>query len=101
METEGRKQDDFFIMNNERVGRMQCKILLWLALVFPIIALLSVIGVFTVTLKAVAIMTVPGLICTISPTIILKRKGYSNFLKYYSVISIGIIITIMSASGQL
>ena len=98
---EQNKQDNFFVKNNAYVGRIYCKVLLWITLVFPFIALFSAVGIFKASLKTVAIMTLLGLICTISPTIILKTKGYSEFLKYYSIISLQIIITIMSASGKL
>ena len=101
METIKNKQDNFFIKNNEKVSRRCCKVLLWITVVFPLIALFSALGIFLASLKCVVIITVLGLICTISPTIILKTKGYSDFLKYYSVISLQIIITIMSASGQI
>ena len=75
---------NFFTKNDEEVTKLMCRILLWMTLIFPVFFLLSVTRVFSITVVALAQLLPLGLICTISPTILLKKGVKTTFLKNYS-----------------
>ena len=67
-------EKQFFRENDERINNMVCKILLWLTLIFPVLFLLSFLGVFQLTIGELCILTPIGCVFTITPTI-LKKMG--------------------------
>ena len=88
----------FFQENDERINNMVCRILLWLTLVFPVLFLLSFIGVFQLTIKELCILTPIGCVCTTAPTI-LKKMGISTVaLKYCSVVMLALVVAIMGTN---
>ena len=90
----------FFRENDKRINNMVCRILLWLTLVFPVLFLLSFIGVFQLTIKELCVLTPIGCICTTVPTI-LKKMGVSTVvLKYCSVMMLSLVIAIMGTNAH-
>ena len=93
-------EKQFFRENDERINNMVCKILLWLTLIFPVLFLLSFIGVFQLTIKELCILTPIGCVFTIAPTI-LKKMGVSTVvLKYCSVVMLSLVIAIMGTNAH-
>ena len=93
-------EKQFFRENDERINNMVCKILLWLTLIFPVLFLLSFIGVFQLTIKELCILTPIGCVFTITPTI-LKKMGVSTVvLKYCSVVMLSLVIAIMGTNAH-
>lgn len=91
----------FFNQNDKNVNELVCKILLCLTAVFPVLFLLSYLGVFKVTFKELMIVSPIGCVCTITPTILKKLNVSTNVLKYYSVMSLAVIIAIMATNPNL
>lgn len=93
-------EKQFFRENDERINNMVCKILLWLTLVFPVLFLLSFLGVFQLTIGELLILTPIGCVFTISPAI-LKKIGVSTVvLKYCSVVMLALVIAIMGTNAH-
>lgn len=93
--------EQFFYENDRKVNARVCRILMWLSLVFPALFLLSILGVFRISIRELCIITPFGLVCTLMPTV-LKRIGISvTALKYISIISLALVITIMGSNSHL
>lgn len=91
----------FFERNEEEVCKTICKIMLWATLTFPALFLFSAINVFRVTFPELYPITALGLICTLSPTILLKCKVPINFIKNYSIVALAIFIALMASNAHL
>lgn len=72
-----------------------------MTLVFPAFFLLSILHVFSVTVPDLLKILPLGLICTISPTILLKCKVNTSFLKNYSIIAVAVFIAIMASNSHI
>ena len=93
-------EKQFFRENDERINNMVCKILLWLTLIFPVLFLLSFIGVFQLTIGELCILTPIGCAFTITPSI-LKKMGVSTVvLKYCSVVMLTLVVAIMGTNAH-
>lgn len=91
----------FFERNEEEVCKTICKILLWATIVFPALFLLSAVNVFRVTFRELVPISILGVICTISPTILLKCKAPITLIKNYSIGALAIMIALMASNAHL
>ena len=91
-------EKQFFRENDERINNMVCKILLWLTLIFPVLFLLSFLGVFQLTIRELCVLTPIGCVFTITPTILKKMGVSSIFLKYCSVMMLALVVAIMGTN---
>lgn len=91
----------FFERNDTEVTKLMCKILLWMTLIFPALFLLSMLNIFSVTVLSLLRVLPFGLLCTISPTVLLKLKVNGNFLKNYSIFSVAFLIAIMASNSHI
>lgn len=95
------EQMDFFEQNDKKVCMRLSKILLWMTLVFPALFILSALGVFQIKFNDLAILSIPGCICTIGPTI-LQRMGVSvNKMKYISVLAVGFVVMLLGGNSAI
>lgn len=97
--TSGNK--NFFERNEEAVCKTICKILLWSTIAFPVLFLLSAIHVFQVTFGELCPITAIGIVCTLSPTILLKCKVPIAFIKNYSIVALAVFIALMASNANL
>lgn len=77
-----------------------CRILLGLTVVFPVFFLMSILNIFSITIPELLRIIPFGLTCTISPMILYKFKVPSIFLKYYSIVSVALLITLMASNAH-
>lgn len=98
METSNKQ---FFEENDIRVNRMVCRILLWLTIIFPVLMLLSVLGVFKLSVTEILVAAFFGCICTITPTILSKCNVPPAVLKYCSLGALCILIAIMGSNSNI
>jgi len=89
---------DFFERNDKEVIQKICKLELRLTAVFPALFLLTILNIFKIDFKALAVVTVLGLICTITPTVFLKNNVNLKFIKYYSIVALGTVIGLMASN---
>lgn len=91
----------FFERNEEEVCKTICKILLWATVVFPALFLLSAIHVFRVTFRELVPISILGIVCTISPTILLKCKAPITLIKNYSIVALAVMVALMASNSHL
>lgn len=92
--------EPFFAKNDEEVTKLMCRILLYMTLIFPFLFLLSILRVFAITIPELLVLLPFGLVCTISPTILLKCRVNTLFLKNYSIIAVAVLISIMASNSH-
>lgn len=95
------EQMSFFEQNDKQVCARLSKILLWITLVFPALFVLSAVGVFQIKFKDLAILSVPGCICTIGPTILQKIGISVGKMKYISVLAVGFVIMLLGGNSAI
>ena len=91
-------EKQFFLENDQRINNMVCKILLWLILIFPVLFLLSILGVFQLTIRELCILTPIGCVCTTVPTILKKMGISAAVLKYCCVVMLALVVAIMGTN---
>jgi len=90
---------DFFEQNDIKVNAKLTKILLWMTLVFPVMMILTLLGVFHIDMTALIILTMLGIVCTVSPTIMKKCNVNPKVLKYANVLSLGICVMLLGTNA--
>lgn len=98
---EASKKKGFFARNEEEVCKTICKILLCTTSVFPALFILSAVHVFKLTFQELIPISILGVICTTSPTILLKCKVSVTFIKNYSIVALAITIALMASNYNL
>lgn len=94
-------QMSFFEQNDKQVCARLSKILLWITLVFPALFILSAIGVFQIKYKDLALLSIPGCICTIGPTILQKIGISVGKMKYISVLAVGFVVMLLGGNSAI
>lgn len=89
---------DFFFENDVAVTKTAVKVLRWLILVFPLLILLSVVGLFQSKLSDLIPLTVMGLVVTTTPSIASKLHAPVKLLKYLSTLSLACLIASMASN---
>lgn len=85
----------FFEKNDWNVCRRVSKILLIFLIVFPILFLMTAIGLWETSYKNITIMAIVGTISILMPTVGMKLGFTIRVMKYVSIISIMIVVAIM------
>lgn len=91
----------FFEQNDKQVCARLSKILLWITLVFPALFILSAVGVFQIKFRDLGILSIPGCICTIGPTILQKIGISVGKMKYISVLAVGFVVMLLGGNSAI
>lgn len=94
-------QMSFFEQNDKQVCARLSKILLWITLVFPALFVLSAVGVFQIKFRDLGILSIPGCICTIGPTILQKIGISVGKMKYISVLAVGFVVMLLGGNSAI
>ena len=95
------KELDFFVRNEMVVSKRICKILLWMTIIFPVLAVCSLLGIFNVTVNELIPIMIIGIVCTTTPAI-LQKMGFSyQFIKNYSIITMAVTVALMGTNINL
>lgn len=62
-------EQSFFNENDTRVTKTAVKVLRWLILVFPVLAILSVAGIFQIKISELIPLTLVGIVVTMGPSV--------------------------------
>ncbi len=92
---------DFFEKNDAKVTIRECKILLWMTLAFPAIAILNTVGIFHIPVGKLVFVCIAGVICTLLPNLLLKLNFSLKFLKTFSTLSVGFVMALLSTEYHL
>jgi len=89
---------NFFEVYDETVTKEICKILRFMFLVFPILLVASIAGLFRIPMSFFMVVIPLGFIVTFFPSFLLKTNAQISTIKYVCVISIGLIIGILASN---
>lgn len=87
----------FFEENDQRVCRMMNRVLLYCIIAFPIMFLMSGIGVWQTSFKSLTIMTILGCTAIIASNVAYRMNVPIHVVKYMSTIAISIVVAVMGA----
>ena len=94
-------EKDFFYENDLRVTKMAVKVLRWLIIVFPLLILLSVIGIFQSEVPKLLVLTCIALVVIVGPTVALKLNVPIGAMKYISVLALGGLVALMATDSTI
>lgn len=89
-------EEKFFYENDVRVTKTAVKVVRWLILVFPMLILLSVLGVFQSEIKNLIPLTLIALVVTMGPSIAWKLNVPVPVMKYVTTLALGLLIALMA-----
>lgn len=95
------EQMDFFEQNDRKVCKRLAKVLLWMTLVFPVLFLATAIGVFQIHYDDLALLSVPGCICTLGPSVLQKIGIPAKKMKYVSVLAVGFVVMLLGGNSAI
>lgn len=95
MEQQMDEQLDFFEKNDAIVCGRLTKIVLWMTAVFPVLMILSLLGIFKISMGPLLIRSAIGCVCTITPTVLYRTKISGTKQKYIDVISVAVVVMIL------
>lgn len=92
-------ENQFFYENEVTVTKNMIRILRWLIIAFPAIMLFSAIGLFQSKISDLLVMTGVGLVVTMGPTVAYKFGAPINALKYFVLVALCGLLTIMASNA--
>lgn len=94
-------QLDFFEQNDEKVNKRLTKLLMWMTLVFPVLFILTAVGIFWINYGALIRLTIIGCFCTIGPFIMYKMGMPVKVMKYVSILAVGILVMLLGMNSAI
>ena len=92
-------EERFFYENDVRVTRTAVKAVRWLILVFPMLILLSFIGIFQSKISDLLFLTFVAVIVTMGPTVAYKLNAPIGAMKYVTTIALGMLVALMATNA--
>lgn len=89
-------EEKFFYENDVKVTKMAVKVVRWMIVVFPLLIVLSLVGIFQSELKSLIPITLIGIIVTMGPTVLLKMNTPIGVMKYVTISALGILVMLMA-----
>ena len=86
----------FFYENDVKVTKTAVHALRWLIVVFPLLILLSVIGIFQSKIKDLIPLTFIALVVTMGPTVAYKLNVPVSIMKYVTTLALETLIALMA-----
>lgn len=93
--------EQFLHDNDVRVTKMAVKVLRWLILAFPLLIILSLVGIFQSKIKDLIPLTIVGVVVTMGPTIAYKNNAPVKAMKYVCTIALGALVAIMGMNSSI
>ena len=95
MEQQMDEQLDFFEKNDAIVCGRLTKIILWMTVVFPLLMILSLLGIFDISMGPLLVRSAIGCVCTVTPTVLYRTKLSGSKQKYINIISIAVVVMLL------
>ncbi|MDD6193651.1 MAG: methyl-accepting chemotaxis protein [Lachnospiraceae bacterium] len=95
MEQKMDEQLDFFEQNDAIVCGRLTKIILWMTAVFPLLMVMSLLGIFDISMGSLLIRSAIGCVCTVTPTVLYRTKISGSKQKYINIISVAAIVMLL------
>ncbi len=94
-------EQDIFYENDARVTKTAVKVLRWLILVFPLLTILSVVGVFQMKIGEMLALTAVALVVTMGPGIAYKLNTPIRVMKYLTTFALAALIALMATNAAI
>lgn len=94
-------EKNFFYENEVRITNTAVKVVRWLFFVFPLLILLSLIGIFQSKLQNLIPLTIVGLIVTLGPTVVNRMNVSNNVVKYVTIFALESLIALMASDSTI
>ncbi len=86
-----------FEKNEELVNQTICKGMAYAFIVFPVMLLLNAAGLFRFSGNVEILLVIMGGFCTLSPLVLSKFVHNPNIIKYYALICIIVLVSVLAA----
>lgn len=94
-------KENFFYENDVKVTEAAVKVLRWLMVVFPLLIVLSLVGIFQSKLNNLLMITAVALVVTIGPTLAYKMNVPIGIMKYVITIALGTLVALMATDSTI
>ena len=94
---ENSTEESLFVENDVRVTKAAVKVLPWLILVFPLLIILSVVGIFQAKVGELLILTAIALVVTMGPGIAYKMNMPVHIMKYLTTFALAALVALMAS----
>lgn len=94
-------KQDIFSENDRKVTKTAVKALRWLILVFPLLFVLSITGVFQMKVSELIPLTLVGIVVTMGPGLAYKLNVPIGVLKYMTTLALGILVALMATNAAI
>lgn len=91
-------EEKFFYENDVKVTKTAVKVTRWMILVFPLLILLSVVGIFQSKIKDLIPLTLVAIVVTMGPTVAYKLNAPIGALKYVTTLALGTLVALMATN---
>lgn len=89
-------KNNFFSENDVRVTKIAVKVLRWLFIVFPVLIILSVVGIFQSKLSDLIPITLIAAVVTMGPSLLYRFDIPVGVMKYVCILGLNLIIALMA-----
>lgn len=94
-------EQDIFYENDAKVTKTAVKVLRWLILVFPLLTILSVVGIFQMKIGEMLALTAVALVVTMGPGIAYKLNTPIRIMKYLTTFALAALIALMATNAAI
>ena len=91
----------FFYENDVRVTKTAIKVMRWLIIIFPLLIILSLVGVFQYKIENLIPLTIIAIVVTMGPTVAYKLKTPIRVMKYITTLSMGLLVALMASDSTI
>ncbi|MDE7282325.1 MAG: hypothetical protein K2N85_01855 [Lachnospiraceae bacterium] len=95
------EEKNIFYENDERVTKTAVKVLRWLILVFPVLIILSAVGIFQMKIGDMLILTAVAFIVTMGPGVAYKMNTPIGIMKYVTTFALASLIALMATNAAI
>lgn len=94
-------EQDIFYLNDARVTKTAVKVLPWLILVFPLLIILSAVGIFQMQVGEMLIITAVAAVVTLGPGIAYKMNTPISIMKYVTTFALASLVALMATNAAI
>lgn len=94
-------EGSLFYENDVKVTKTAVKTLPWLILVFPLLIILSAVGIFQAKVSEVLVLTAIAVVVTVGPGVAYKMNTPISVMKYVTTFALATLVAIMATNAAL
>ncbi len=94
-------EENFFYENDKRVTKTAVKALRWLILVYPVLIVLSLVGIFQAKIGELVLLTMVAVVVTQGPGIAYKLNTPIGVMKYVTTFALAALVALMATNAAI